>query len=683
MKNNRIKAILAGGLPVLLLAVLNLIFTRLLFTGEYTAVMPSIESQYLAYVKFILESFPHIIWHPFWYFGFPFYLVYQPIVPFSIALASFVSGVNPGGIYRISIGIAYTLGSISCFFLAKELIKKNLPAFFAALLYSAIPLGTLLISPIAQFMQGFNFLPWRLLVLIYFGEGAHTWGIAVLPIALLCFKKLLETGQKNWFFSSVMTFLFILLTSSTAFMPLVIMVLVLLMLEMARGAGSHTLKQAFAVALFVLGLGLFWYNPSFLEAAIGFAQEGGIVRGMYRNPVFIIFVIFPALVTIYFSLKYLIQKNVRSFPFVLTAIWSLLFFFLIFLQYRYDFSLLPLPHDYLQRFGPELDLSSALFLASLLATECDLGINKYLRIAFWGVLFFLVGIFILPRIDNFSNLAKPNSDISQSSEYRVARWLEEHSARTRVYATGTHSQWLNVFTNVPQLRGVKGGDFGGLNPWWAHISYQLLKGADGKLALNWLQALGIKYIVVNTADSRVYFKDYTYPGKYSWLRNVYEYEGDIIYEVPSTNTSLALALEPGWAKTFSQPDNLKSGKIVLDKERLEKYLGRVESAESLRINYPLGNNWSQMTVFAPDNPHDLLVRISYQPGWSAFDKSGKQLEIESDPIGFINIHNAAAEIKLSFSPTTDVLISFLVSILSAIFFVYYLRHAFNYNHSGI
>ncbi|NIO68685.1 MAG: hypothetical protein GTN71_06480, partial [Anaerolineae bacterium] len=61
-------------------------------------------------------------------------------------------------------------------------------------------------------------------------------------------------------------------------------------------------------------------------------------------------------------------------------------------------------------------------------------------------------IISLPFLRAAWDVTQANADVSQTSEYRVARWLEDNTDGGRVYATGTHGFWLNVFSDVPQIR---------------------------------------------------------------------------------------------------------------------------------------------------------------------------------------------------------------------------------------
>lgn len=663
-------------IPLLLFGV-SIFAIYSLFTGEYTQFVQSIESQYLGYIEFIRENFPNILWNPFWYMGFPFYLVYQPNLPFILSFLNLITGIPPSALYRGSIGFFYALGSVSCYFLARELTKKNFSAFLAGVIYAFLPQAAYLVSSIASQGESFSFLPWRLIVLIYYGEGAHIWGLAVVPLALIFFRRLLKNPTRLSFLLTVITSAFILLTSSTAFIPLLLLGAINLAFETMKGKAGEKLKVSFWVLIFTLGSSLFWYNPSFVSAALDFAREGGIFRGIYASPVVATFVIIPT-VGVFFLFAREVLKRYRQFrTLALTGTWFIIFFLVVYLRFK-DISLLPLPFDYLSRFGPEIELTFPLFLASAVAfIEKSSFWQKSVKVGVWVGTLLLLSFFLFLKLEDFWSLTRPHGNIFATSEYKVAKWLEENADGGSVFVSGTHSQWLNVWTKVFQLRGVKGGDFGGINPWWAHITHQLLKGESSSLARGWLQALGIKYVVVNSQNSKAYFKDFIYPQKFNSFERVFEYEGDAVYKVPGSQEGLALVLPTDWTDSIQIPTDLSSGKVVLDRKMLSNYLSQLNKAKVASIIYS-EVNWSKIKVSKEPQESELLLRISYHPGWEAFE-NGRELKILPDPIGFMRVLGAEKEAVLIFSPTRDVTLSYFISLLTIGFLLFVLLKEGSFN----
>lgn len=664
----------------LVIMLLNLYLVYPLFTGEYTQFPGSIESVFLADAKFIVENFPHISWHPFWYLGFPFYLTYQPVLPFTLALGKVLTGLSLSVLYRALAGIFYVLGAVGVYFLVRETTNKQGLSFGTALLYTLLPS----ISYTFTNTLGLQ-APWRLVVLTMFGEGPHIWGLAATPFALLFFIRLLNFPEKraNWLLSLAFT-LFILLTSLTAFFGFLFLILLLLLVEFARGAAKTKFLVSFYFGLFVAGLASFWYNFSFLKAGFeyGIGEGGGLLLGIYKNPILLLVTLVPLIFLFVSFGRVLLRRKPDLYGLVLGVISFVVLFFGIYGWFRYNLALIPLPFRTIPRLIPELELAFALFLAGLgtLIISFFAKRKRLIEVVLLGI-YIGGGFLLLPsQVNNMRELARPHSDFVTTSEYQVSQWLSENARGSRIYATGTHAFWLNNFADVAQLRGGKGGDFGGLNPWWAHLTYQLYYGEDGELAVKWLKALGVKYIVVNFPESRVYYHDFKDPYKFErLLREAFAYQGDTVYEVPLKKESLALAVEKeklGQVREIEDPSN---GLITLDEERLDSYLAATEenpATRNLSYLYPKGS-WRRLEVDLGDfdpGREEVLLRISYHPGWKAY-QDGKRVPMKEDPIGFILVEPKEEEGKLTlnFSPTTDVFLGYLVTLGTVLLSIVFLR----------
>jgi len=671
-------------LPPLVIMLLNLYLVFPLFTGQYTQFPGSIESVFLADTKFIVENFPHISWHPFWYLGFPFYLTYQPVLPFTLALGKVLTGLSLSVLYRALAAIFYVLGAVGVYFLVRETTKKQGLSFGTVFLYTSLPS----ISYAFTNTLGLQ-APWRLVVLTMFGEGPHIWGLASTPFALLFFIRLLNFPEKraNWLLSLAFT-LFILLTNLTAFFGFLFLTFLLLLVEFARGAAKTKFLISFYFGLVVAGLGSFWYNFSFLRAAFeyGIGEGGGLLSGIYENPFFllvILLVILAPLIFLFVSVgRVLLRRKPGLYGLVLGAISFAGLFFGICGWFRYNLALIPLPFRTIPRLIPELDLTFALFLGGLgtliisfFARRKRLIEVVLLAISIGG------GFLLLPsQVNNMRELTRPHSDFVSTSEYQVSQWLSENARGSRIYATGTHAFWLNNFADVAQLRGGKGGDFGGLNPWWAHLTHQLDYGEDGELAVKWLKALGAKYIVVNFPESKVYYHDFKDPYKFQrLLREAFAYQGDTVYEVPLKKESLALAIEKEKLGQVREIEDLSNGLITLDEERLDSYLAATEenpATRNLSYLYPKGS-WSRLGVDLGDfdpGREVVLLRISHHPGWKAY-QDGKRVPLKKDPIGFILVEpkEKGGKLTLGFSPPLDVFLGYLVTLATALLLIVFLR----------
>lgn len=658
-------------LQIILIAFIlgiNLYFVWPFFQGENTQWLGSIESVFLAEAKFIVENFPRIFWYPFWYFGFPFYLAYQPLVPFTLAASHVLTGLSFSFLYRILEAFFYALGGVSIYFWVQFLTKKRLGGLVAALVYSFTPSIAYLFLP-GWAEQGF--IPSRLVAEVVYGEGPHIWGLALVPLVLIYFQRMLkEPGKRaNWFWA-ISLVSGILLISLTAFVGLLVFLLVVFLTEIVLGGSRTKTLIVFIFALGVLGTCLFWYNPSFLKAALLYSlgEGGGILTGFYRNPVFLFLLGLPVIFGTYTLSQRFLNKHQERESFFLTGLIFALLLLTIWFWFAFSMALLPLPFRTIPRLIPELELAWAALLGviSVFIFEKLKNLKKFLGWLFAGGILLTLFLIAAVNLESMRKVTLPHQEVTTSSEFQISSWLAEEVGGSRIYATGTHAFWLNVWTNVSQLRGGKGGDFGGLNPWWAHVNYQLYSGIDGELAVDWLKALGIRYVVVNLPNSKVIYKDFDYPEKFEKiLTKVYDYQGDVIYQVPLRHPSLVLAIEGKGLDQVRGIEDLTSGKIVLDREWLASYLRATEKGEKTRnlsFSYPAGS-WNKLEVNLADlGPNEeVLIRISYHPGWRGFQNKTK-VRIEKDPLGFMRLKVKQGEnLRLEFRPTLDVYLSFFFS----------------------
>lgn len=657
---------------VLVLIALSLFFIYPIFQGELTRFPLSIESVFLAEAKFIAENFPSISWYPFWYFGLPFYLVYQPIPIFLTAFFSLLSQVPIGHSYRILTGFFLILGSVSVYLWARYLTKNRLASLVAAVSFTILPsVAYVFLNP---GWRGFGLVPLRLVNTLVYGEGPHIWGLGFTPFACLFFQKLLRHPEEklNWIGAVVFNVL-VLLTSLTAFVGLLVFLFFIFWLEVSLKDFRKKFLTGLLMGFFAFGLSFFWYHPQFLGATFSYSlgDGGGIFSGYWGNVVFS----FVALTTflggsgaLYGFLSKKLRKKI--FAIVLPASFFVFLFIVIYGWFAWGMALFPLPFRTIPRLIPELELAFVLLLASIVnAFPKKIG---YLIAGVAIVISLLVG---WSQRDKFWYITAPHQNFLETSEFVIAEKLEELGAN-RVYATGTHAFWLNFFINTPQLRGGKGGDFGGLNPWWAHLSYFINKGKDASLTEEWLRSLGIDYVVVNYPQSPVYYHDYRYLNRFEDFEEVFDYQGDKILKILTQNTSIAVALPKGWSDDIEKLDDLFTGEIVLDEERLDKYFSFIEEeGKSLIVEYPYGS-WSQMRIRGGqlDADSEILIRQTYYRSWQA-RASSKKLKINPDPIGFIRIENPGEEeIVLKFRPGIDIILSGLISIIVLVSFVVFLRN---------
>ncbi|MFC1943915.1 hypothetical protein ACFLX5_00180 [Chloroflexota bacterium] len=618
-----------SAIVVLVLVSINLAIVYPLFQGGYTSHLSSIETAFIADAEFISANYPYTSWNPLWYLGFPFHLFYTPLLPYMVATAhKVIPPMDVVHLYHILSALFYILTPVSLYFMARYLFRRQLIATSAAIIYSVLPSFCYIFSEVRADDISHDYAPWQLQVLTYYGEGPHISALAVTPIAVVLFLRLLRKPTLPRYIWAALAVSAVALFNLIGLFALSLILAVVLFSEVVAGDARRKLLTGIGCALLSLGLVAAWYNPSFIGASLSFGGEWVSIYTIAVALALGLLVMAALFVTLYGRMG--IQ------PYFVIGGWALVFLVIALLYFAFDISLAPQP----KRYMPELNMAAAALggaavgllydrLRKSAFTRGGLVSSGFLCMVALGIV--LGSVFSLRSVHSMS---EPHPEIAQTSEYRMVRWLGSNlSVGERVYATGSHAFWLNVFTDVPQLRG--GTDQGATNPWWAHVAYQINKGSDGEVAVLWCRALNIKYLVVNYPDSSVPYKDYALPDKFEGLLTpVYRFapnqgRGDIVYEVPLAGGGLARTVDGDALGALSAPSD------AIDSPALEAYVDLVDSSSRpAQVTWLSGNSLD--IDCSTVEGEVVVVMITWDKGWRA-SLDGKSVPIWDDPLGFVAI----------------------------------------------
>ena len=143
----------------------------------------SIEVSFITIGRWWGENFPHVSWNPYWYAGFPHRFSYVPLIPLSTAILGRLIG-NFGQAYHLIAGCAFALAPVSLFFFLRYLTKNTWASLVGALWFSLGPsLGNLFsgVRAAQYFEIGRVLIPWRMMVMVFYGEGPHALAQVFLP----------------------------------------------------------------------------------------------------------------------------------------------------------------------------------------------------------------------------------------------------------------------------------------------------------------------------------------------------------------------------------------------------------------------------------------------------------------------------------------------------------------------
>jgi hypothetical protein len=316
----------------------------------------------------------------------------------------------------------------------------------------------------------------------------------------------------------------------------------------------------------------------------------------------------------------------------------------------------PQPHRYQIAMDMALCLSVIFTGAELLKSKPRL---------LWGAgitLFLLTAIGIRYNVRYARTLIRP-IDVTTTSTYKIARWLDGHFGDQRVMVPGSYALYINNFTDTPQVLG--GHDPMQANPLMRIVGFVLYSGMnagtrDGEISAIWLKALGVHAVVVSGPQSGEYYKPFANPLKFDGLLPVLLRDaGDTIYAVPARSSSLAHVV-PVEALVSHLPIH------GLDVDETERYLKALDDP-SLSEAELVWTNRHSAAIHAQVQPGQAIsVQVTYTPGWRA-EANGSPLRVEKDGLGLIKLApkcQGACEVTLIYDGGTELRLTLAASLIT-------------------
>jgi hypothetical protein len=599
---------------VLVLFGLQAVLIAPLFAGQFTQFRGSIEATFIANARFIAERFPDLSWYPYWYLGFPFELFYTPLLPALVAAIGKVSGDIPHA-YRVVAAAGYALGLPALYLAARELTGSRRAALLSAGAFALLPSLTYAFPPVrtdgAALSGTVVPAPWRLVALVEYGEGPHVLSLSLALLAVAATLRYLRAPSAARLAVAVIALVAVALTNLIGALGVAIF---LFGIAIANGPATDVpgkWPRLFRLGLLTVLFSLGWYSLGFMRA---FSQPGGGDTASF-------YIALPVVAAAAWIATGLVPLKRLPRGGDVVALWLILFGAIVVPKQLLGIGIAPQPI----RYSLELDAAFAMGVGILGAALLErVSVRALPRaIATSGALlaFALVGIpgwlGVQPRL-------VADADWTQWSERRVALWLAERlRPGERAFLTGDHAFWLNVFADVPQVRG--GQDFSAIDPWPAHAAYQINTGADVAISRLWLQALSVRYLVVTGPESSEVFHDFPNPRKFDGaLPVVFNERGVLIYEVPLAGDARVVALPAG--------SELRSPTNGIDREALDAYVSAIATGSPVDASSELGR-WR---VEADSRGGSLVIREAFDAGWRA-TVDGRPTRVTPDALGMLAV----------------------------------------------
>jgi hypothetical protein len=603
---------------ILVLLALNTFFVKTLFFVDFTRNMQHNAGSFMAISRFILQQWPHLDWFPWWFNGEPFENTYTPMLHLINAAFAGIFGCSTARAFNFVTAFFYVTGPVFLFLFAWRISRFLETSFLAALLYS-------LFSPVA-FMLKFRddlggwFNPWRLRVLVYYGEGPHTTVLSVLPLALLLIYLALTTRKYVWCAAAGALMAFIALVNAFGAVDLAVGCACLV-------AALHR-KEMVKAALLISGIAILaylWASPFLTPTLIRtIAKDSQTVGGNYA---FDKLITTQGLILAGFLCVWCATIWVRDYYTRFSLLISYVFFSIVAMAAFADRAALPQPYRYSLEMELGLSLAVAFSLRPLIVR---------LPAAAMAVGVILLAVGVIHQTEHYRRYGRTLTqklDITQTIEYKMAKWLDANLGALRAFVAGEAGTWLNVFADTPQMSS--GHD--PFNPNWVEgmATYAIYSGQnagarDAEISILWLKAFGNHAVYVPGPLSKIYEKPFSHPEKFQGVLPVlWHQEDDTIYAIPQRTKSLAHVV-PADAIVNRQPIN------GLDVDDLTRYVAALDDA-ALPVAALTWATPSAAHISAILRPGQVLsVQTTYDIGWLA-SANGRPARVIKDGLGLTAI----------------------------------------------
>ena len=626
---------------------LNLYWCREVFFLDHIGQMNSMHGFWMGLARLAGDAWFAPTWWRYSYDGMPFEYTYAPLVPGLIAAISKLSGWPVGRAFGVVAGFVFCFGPVAMFLMTREITRRAGWSFIACVTYCLFAPSQWL-APDQELAVRHLRDARRILLTFVWDDVPHELALALVCIAVLFLARGLRSRKAGSFVWAGIAMAFALLANAFGATA---MLIVLLFLLVTWDTGS-LIKNATAVAVCALAayLAMCPFLPPTLLAVISRNAGNSVPTAWTWWSTAALAVIAGGSIGLWF-----LSRHWKS--------WYLRFFLLL----AWIYSSIPILNQWNLHFLPQserykVELEAWLVLFGVFAVAEFLhGASKAVRVA--AVIVLLIPAAAQVRSHRqFAKAMIRSSDVHDTIEYQVADWLQTNLPERRIFAPGTFGQWMNAFTNQPQLGG---GSF----PTIPSLPIQLP--ITGLTYLNqaeqvadwgtvWLTAFGVDAIVVPGPNSPEYWKPlFKVPEAFQGTMPLLWRERDTsIYSVPRRQKSLA--------HVISETALVKNApRDFFDLAQIRTYVAAIESAHTVAEWRWIDDNHGRIQTNL--NPGDLIsLQITYHPGWKAF-AGGKAASITSDGLAQMVIHAdcpGPCEVDLSYDGGWEGKLTRLLSVIT-------------------
>jgi len=626
--------------PAILLILLNALLNWRILLPGVTVYRGSIESGYAYMGKIFAANPDYLSWNPLQYCGIPMHFVYLPLVPYLDALfMRLLPDADATNVHRVVCSIAVFIAPAFLYWLLRDWTGDTRLG-----VWSAIALTFL--SPLYRLIEVINLdrgvlkVPWRVQVLIKYGEGPHGVGLVFFLLALLFVRRAALTGGRNVLYAAI-ALAATVLSSWVAGLALAFAVLMLLFVHLRDAEFHH--RRVILSGLIGYGFACFWLTPSFVaQMAYNWPQDAFGFQFQRIERVSMIAWAVALLV---------IRAAFLRFPSQRYLCWILLcgfgFGFPVMLFYRYGIN--PFPES--RRYALEFELFVILVWVACVRM---LRAKPDWRWRWAGMFVLLMGLLsetphVVKYTTHFYSAWKP-VPVRDAKQHKIAAAIAALQPSGRVFASGETRFRLNAGYPVAQAGGVFES---GLKSRTAlALAFQLRTdlgipaGHEGEASVHLLHALGAEYIVVHDATSDDFYRDFKNPKKFEGvLEKAWFDGGDAIYRVPHFRFALPVTAE-------ELPRGLA---IDGDRNPWKKYSEAIADPARPQLDFTWRTARYAAITGALQSGSTIAINVPHDPNWHAYI-NGRPVPLAKTAVDMMTAGPLPADggrLDLRFEPSTE------------------------------
>jgi hypothetical protein len=597
---------------------LNVLLYAPLFSTQQRPYKGSIAAGYAGITRFISEHPNPWGWNPQQYAGQPTQFTYPPLLPYAASSIHWVTGTNAAGSYRILTALLACLGPVT---LALFFWSATRSLFWTLLLGIAYTIFSPLYGTFTAIDtdRGIYYLPWRLLVLMKYGEGPHVAGLTMLPLILMA----LRWGASRRDFTSLFVMAIALavapLTNWLIGFATALTVVWLLLTDISSW------RRILPAGLLGYGLACFWLTPEYISTTLfNWPKDAyGYKVEQAHWP------LYAGLIALLLTLHFLMHRYGVPWIVRFGTIGMAAFTYIAGAFYWFQRDTIPESRRYALEM--EMFLMLAVFGWCWMAWRSKEGVDKFCVLL--GLGFLLVsGLGQWKGTTSRSYASWGLTSQRETLEYRLAEWLHNATPRGRVFTTGALRFQLNAWFPMHQV----GGTFeSGLRNRIAVDHYYQVRTGEGSKpetesadAMMQLAAIGAQFVIVHGPGSEEYYRDIKRPDKFVPLGPVVYRLGehDWIHEVPFSSFAHLV-----------KPDEFPKNRWMM---ALPSYAAAIQdpSRPKLRVVERNPSEWEIQGGFPAG--HDVAWSMNWDPGWRAM-QGGTAIPVEKSELGLVRLRPAA------------------------------------------